>query len=291
VPELPEVEVTRRSLGPLLVDRTIAEVRTTRPSYFFLTAPATLRRRLSGRRVVALERHGKYLLLDLDDGSRLLLHLGMTGQLFSSKAASPRLLSAERRSSLDAEGQRAFTPDEHTHLVLRFSDRGPDVFFRDVRKFGKVRHLPRGRSDPRLDRLGPDALSVTPALLEAAARRRSAPIKSLLLDQSVLAGVGNIYADEALFLAGVRPTRSARRLTRVELEALARALRDVLMKGIASGGSSIDDFVRPDGSDGSFQDEHFVYGRDGAACRRCGTPISRRVIAQRSSHYCRRCQR
>ena len=130
MPELPEVEVTRRLIEPLLVGRRISSVRTTRDSYFFLTKPATLKRNLLGRRVVELSRRGKYLLAQLDDGKRLMLHLGMTGQLFSQYATSVRLLSASRRSSLSPEAQLCFEPDTHTHLQLRFEDRGPDVFFR-----------------------------------------------------------------------------------------------------------------------------------------------------------------
>jgi len=169
VPELPEVEVTRRSIAPLLVGRRIAKVFTTRPSYFFLTPPARLERELPGRTVVALERRGKYLLGELDDGRRLLLHLGMSGQLFAESASSVRLLSAARRASLSPEAQRAFAPDRHTHLRIEFDDGGPGLFFRDVRKFGKVRLLGAGESDARLDRLGVDALSAT----GAGARSRS----------------------------------------------------------------------------------------------------------------------
>src|SRR5690606_34325595 len=170
VPELPEVEVTRRRIAPLLVGRAIAAVATTRPSYFFLTPPARLRRALAGRRADALERRGKYLVARLDDGSRLVLHLGMTGQLFSSAAMSPRLLRASARAILAPEAQARFTPDEHTHLRLRFADGGPEVWMRDARKFGKVLWLAPGRSDARLDRLGPDALAADGAALFAASR-------------------------------------------------------------------------------------------------------------------------
>jgi formamidopyrimidine-DNA glycosylase len=290
VPELPEVEVTRRAIERLMVGRTLAKITTGAKSYFFITPPAKLRERLTGRRVEKLERHGKYLLALLDDGSRLLLHLGMTGQLFSSAAQSPRLLSAESRSTLTPAAQRRFTPDAHTHLVLSFADRGPDVLFRDVRKFGKVRWLPPGKSDARLDKLGGDALSITGEQLFEASRRRKAAVKSLLLDQGVLAGVGNIYADEALFIARVRPTRRARMLTRAECERLASAVVSVLEAGIEAGGSSIADFVRPDGSDGGFQSQHRVYGRAGEPCRRCRTPIKRVVIGQRASCFCPSCQ-
>jgi formamidopyrimidine-DNA glycosylase len=270
MPELPEVEITRRQLVPLLVGRRIASVGTTRPSYFFLTAPSVLRRRLPGRSVLGLERIGKYLLAALDSGERLLLHLGMTGEIVR-------------------EG--AIAADRHIHLRLRFEDGRPGVVFRDERKFGKVQLLAQGEDSLRLLRLGADALTVRAAHLYGATRGRRVTIKSLLLNQAVLAGVGNIYADEALFLARLRPARRASRVSRDECARLAAALRRVLRQGIAAGGSTISDFVSPDGRFGSYQDEHRVYGREGRPCPRCRMPIRRIVIGQRSSHFCATCQR
>jgi len=290
MPELPEVEVTRRVLSPLLVGRVIRDVAVSKPSYFFLSPPALLRRALPGKSVGELNRIGKYLLADLSDGSRLLLHLGMTGQLFSSEAVSPRLLSSTARSSLSPEAQPGFRADLHTHMHFRFEDGGPDIFFRDVRKFGKVRLLGPGKSDKRLDLLGPDALEVVASELEAAGKKRKTPVKTLLLDQSVLAGVGNIYADEALFLAGVRPLRPAQRVKRAEWERIAAAVKQVLLRSIETGGSSISDYLRPDGKDGGYQDERKVYGREDEACHTCAQPIRRVVIATRSSSYCPSCQ-
>jgi formamidopyrimidine-DNA glycosylase len=291
MPELPEVEVTRRRIAPVLVGRRVAAVRTSARSYFFLTPPARLRRVLPGRRVESLERCGKYLVAGLDDGARLVLHLGMTGQLFAEGARSPRLLSAARRAALAPEEQPSFRGDAHTHLRLAFHDGPPELWFRDVRKFGKVQLLAPGEPSPRLARLGTDALALSGGDLHRAARGRQVAVKTLLLDQSVVAGSGNIYADEALFLAGVRPTRQARRVTRVECDAIADALRQVMLRSIESGGSSIQDFVGPDGSDGAYQDEHRVYGRKGEPCPRCGTALRRVVLGQRSAHYCPSCQR
>jgi formamidopyrimidine-DNA glycosylase len=291
MPELPEVETTRRRIEPLLLGRPIERIETTGPSYLFVTSPRSLRRHLSGRRVEALRRHGKYLVARLDDGSRLVIHLGMTGQLFGDGASSARLLSATARAALTPEEQVRFRPDEHTHLRLYFRDEGPAVYLRDVRKFGKVLWLARGEDHPRLDRLGPDALDFTGDALFAAARHRRVPIKALLLDQAVLAGVGNIYADEALFGAGVRPGRRCDRVTRRECRAIVEALHRVLLRSIETGGSSISDYVAPDGRDGGFQDERRVYAREGAPCYSCGAAIRRRTIAQRSSHYCPRCQK
>ena len=291
MPELPEVEVTRRRIAPVLVGRRVVRVRTTKPSYFFLTPPAQLRRGLEGRAVAGLERRGKYLLASVEGGSQLLLHLGMTGQLFSSNVASVRLLSATTRASLAPEAQLRFEPDAHTHLRLEFDDGGPHVFFRDVRKFGKVQLLAPGEECERLAKLGPDALGLTGAALFAATRDRVVAIKSLLLDQAVTAGAGNIYADEALFLAGVRPTRRAHKLKRDESERIAEALKRVLLRSIETGGSSISDYVAPDGSDGAYQDERRVYAREGEACAQCGARIKRIVIGQRSAHYCPACQK
>jgi len=291
VPELPEVEVTRRRIAPLLLERRIRSLRTTRPSYFFVTPPARLRRGLVGRVAEALDRRGKYLVIELDDGARLVVHLGMTGQLFSSEARSVRLLSATARASLDPDEQTSFVPDGHTHLHFRFEDDGPDVFMRDVRKFGKVMLLAPGETHERLDRLGPDALLVTGEKLFRASRKRKVSIKALLLDQSIIAGVGNIYADESLFLAGVRPGRAAGRVSRQGCERIGEALRRVLLRSIESGGSTISDYVAPDGAEGTYQDERRVYAREGEDCSECGTPIRKKVVAQRGTHYCPSCQR
>jgi formamidopyrimidine-DNA glycosylase len=291
MPELPEVEVTRRRIAPLLVGRRIDSVRTTPDSYLFLTPPDRLRRRLRGRTVTALRRCGKYLVAELDDGARLVVHLGMTGQLFAAGATSVRFLSATARAALDPGDQVDFRPDAHTHLRIAFEDGGQPVYLRDTRKFGKVLLLARGECHPRLDRLGIDALEIRGAALFRATRGRTVAIKNLLLDQSAFAGIGNIYADEALFLAGVRPTRRAGRVTRRDCDAIAGAVRRGLRRSIETGGSSISDFVAPDGSDGEYQSERRVYARTGDSCGACGAAIKRIVLGQRGTHYCPRCQR
>jgi formamidopyrimidine-DNA glycosylase len=292
LPELPEVEVTRRKVRRRLVGRVVARVFTTSDSCFFATPRRRLERELVGRRFVDLTRRGKYLLATLDDGRRLLLHLGMTGQIFTSGAASVRLLAGTARAALRPEQQLGpFAPDIHTHLRITFRDGGPELLFRDTRKFGRVQLLAPGEASRRLERLGDDALGLSAGRLFESTRRRRVPIKALLLDQAVTAGVGNIYADEALFRAGIRPRRRARTLSRAEAARLAEAVRQVLRRAIRTGGSSISDYVQPDGSDGRFQDERRVYARTGEPCRACGAPIRRVVIAQRSSHYCPTCQR
>ena len=193
----------------------------------------------------------------------------MTGQLFTAGAASVRLLSAAARAALAPEEQPRFAPDAHTHLRLVLQRRGPA---RPVPRRAEVREgaapRRRGEESERLRRLGTDALALGGAALFEATRGRKVAIKSLLLDQSVVAGTGNIYADEALFLAGVRPRRPARRVTRAECEALAEAMRRVMLRSIETGGSSISDYVAPDGADGGYQDERRVYARSGEPCPR-----------------------
>jgi len=289
MPELPEVEVTRRMLAPRVVGRRIKEVLCGPPSYFFLTPPRRLVQSLRGETITSLERQGKYLLMGLAAGQRLLLHLGMTGQLFIAGTRSPRLVRRVDRYAHSPSA--AAQSDPHTHLALEFEDGEPGLRFRDVRKFGKVRLLAAGETDARLDKLGRDALTADGELLYTETRRRKVPIKTLLLDQGVLAGVGNIYADEALFLAGIRPTRSARRVTREQCQLLATQVKWVLERSIEIGGSSISDFIAPDGQDGQFQNERRVYARTGEACLTCATPIRRVLLGQRSSHFCPLCQK
>jgi formamidopyrimidine-DNA glycosylase len=292
MPELPEVEVTRRKIAPHLVGRRIAEVLTTKPSYFFVTKPAALAKALAGKRVQALTRHGKYLLAVLDDEQRLLLHLGMTGQLFTAGVTSPRLLSSTKGGSLTPEQQAlGFRPDKHTHLEIRFSDTGPTLYFRDTRKFGKVELLAKAADSKRLGKLGVDALAATGADLYRAAKKRRIAIKTVLLDQGVLAGVGNIYADEALFLAKVKPTKPANKLSAAQCAAIVAAAQKVMLRSIETGGSSISDYVQPDGEDGGYQNERRVYARKGEPCLQCGTAIKRTVLATRSTFYCPSCQK
>lgn len=290
MPELPEVEITRRKIASSLLGRAIAAVHTTAESYFFLTPPAELKRRLKGRTVTALTRHGKYLVAALDDGSRLLLHLGMTGQLFVQGSSSPRLLSSTARASLKPAEQAAFKPDHHTHLRIAFADVGPEVWFRDVRKFGKVKWLAKGESDERLDKLGPDALEVTGETLWQAGRKKSVASKNLLMDQAVIAGVGNIYADEALFRARIHPLRPADSLTPAEAERLYHAVQGALRTGIDYEGASVNWYRKPDGTTGESQRHFFVYGRAGEPCFVCGGPIHKLRVAQRGTHYCPVCQ-
>lgn len=281
MPELPEVECCRRALLPIVRGRAIEDVKASASKHVFLTPPHEMARGLRGCRITGIDRKGKYLLFRLSKPSRtaqkpphgatLLVHLGMTGQLFS----------------------RAYAPDKHVHMTMRLAGAKHLLYFRDARQFGKILLLaPKEEaSNARLEKLGVDGLEVRGEHLWRETRGRAAAIKALLLDQSSVAGVGNIYADEALFAAGVRPSRKAGRVTRDECERLAAAIRTVLTRAVELGGSSISDYIHPDGSPGYFQIEHRVYGRTGRPCVTCGAPIKRVVIGQRSAHWCATCQK
>ncbi|MDW8129284.1 MAG: bifunctional DNA-formamidopyrimidine glycosylase/DNA-(apurinic or apyrimidinic site) lyase [Bryobacterales bacterium] len=262
MPELPEVETIARMLAPRLAGRRVRSVRLLAPEI----VEGDVRRlgeRLRGRIVEGIRRRGKYLLVQLD-GAVLTLHLGMTGRLRWDGRAGP-----------------------HTRAIIVF-DRGR-LLFDDPRKFGSIA-AGEGPSR-RVLKLGPEALSISARELAARIRGRRAPIKTLLMDQRILAGVGNIYSDEALFRARIHPRTPAGRLSFERVKRLHRALRRVLREAIAAGGSSVSDYVNADDEPGWFQFEHRVYRRTGQPCLRCGAPIRRIVMAQRSTHFCPRCQR
>lgn len=275
MPELPEVETTRRHLEPALVGRVIEKAvvthaRTARRN----ASPEELVERLQGRRVLSLRRHGKFLVGELDDGWTLIAHLGMSG-----------------RFSLGSPGD-AVPP--HTHVVLGLDD-GTEVRFTDPRTFGFVAVFDEDEmaSSP-LARLGPDAWSdgLDAERLAAALANRKAPIKALLLDQGPVAGLGNIYADEILFQAGIHPMTPGGDITGPRLEALLEATRGVLAAAIEAGGTTLDDlaYLLPDGRAGENLPSLRVYGRTGEPCFACGTPIERIVIRARSTHFCPQCQ-
>lgn len=268
MPELPEVEVTRLRIADRLVGARIAAVWLGQPLRWPLgVAPQAL----FGRQVQAVRRRGKYLLVDLDEGL-LLLHLGMSGSLTMGEALPP--------------------PGRHDHVDLH-TDRGT-LRLHDPRRFGAVVYA-RGEDDAVAQRLlgglGVEPLqpAFDPIRFHAALRGRRAPIKTVLLAGDIVVGVGNIYASEALFLAGIRPTTPAMRLSRPRAARLHAAIRQVLQRALAVGGSTLRDF-RVDGQGGYFQLEMWVYDRAGLPCRVCGMPIRMIRQGQRSSYYCPRCQ-
>jgi formamidopyrimidine-DNA glycosylase len=274
VPELPEVETVRLSLAPHLVGHRVVRIEAHRIRLREGIEPASWRRRFEGARITALERRGKFLLAHAERAVAL-FHLGMSGRLVLRRPEEPH--------------------EPHTHLVL-LMDHGLEVRFVDPRRFGVAVVLRPGEVDAHtgLLRLGADPLSdvMHSVLLRAAARSR-APIRSVLLDQTVLAGLGNIYANEALAHAGISPLRRARSISAARIALLASAVRAVLQEALEAGGTTLRDggFVNASGDGGYFAVRLLVYGRDGEPCVACGTPIRRRVLTGRSVFYCPKCQR
>lgn len=263
MPELPEVETVVRTVAPKLVG---GEIRDTRFfSTLVLRADASeTAKRLRGRRIETVRRRGKFIILELSGGMHLAIHLGMTGKLLWNG-----------------------TPGVHTRAVLEL-DRGT-LLYDDIRQFGRIEVCEQ--VPERVARVGPDALLVSEEEFTHLLRRKRGRIKPLLLNQTVLGGLGNIYVDEALFRARVHPLTPVTRLGRERARRLYGAIQEVLRTAIDCGGSSISDYVDAEGRAGSFQHHHQVYAREGEPCLRCGTPIRRMVVAQRGTHYCPRCQR
>lgn len=272
MPELPEVETVRRRLEPVLTGRRfdhveIADARLVRPY-----EPSAVAAELEGERVASVERRGKYLIVRFESDRVLLVHLRMTGSLRHST------------NGLD--------DDPHRRALVRLDD-GSDLAYRDVRRFGTWLVVEPGELDayfaPRLGEEPLDAL-FTAARLGRLLENRRAPVKAALLDQRTLAGMGNIYVDEALWRAKIHPLRPAESLDRKELARLHRAVRASLEQGLARQGSTLRDYRLPDGESGSMQHEFKVYGRDGEPCDRCGTPIAKIRVAGRGTWFCPTCQ-
>lgn len=276
MPELPEVEATRRHLAPAVTGRRIVAAEVRRPRMVRrMDRPEDFATRIGGRRVERLGRHGKFLLAVLDGEVTWVTHLGMSGRVGLASAGDPE--------------------EPHTNVVVRFDD-GLEFRLVDPRTFGFVAaYLPDEMASGSLAALGPDALDALPRAPDLARRLegRSVPIKPLLLDQGFLAGLGNIYADEVLHRAGVSPFRPAGSLDRVEVGRLRGAIRPVLEAGLRHGGTSLGDlaYLLPDGRAGGYLSRLRAYGREDLPCRACGTPIRRAVLRQRSTFWCPGCQR
>jgi formamidopyrimidine-DNA glycosylase len=275
MPELPEVETTRRFVAPVLEGRRLVEavVRRDRMARRNIR-PADVPERLAGRTVTSVGRRGKFIVAPVEGDITMIIHLGMSGRLQIAERGEPEA--------------------EHTNVVLRI-DTGREVRMVDPRTFGFIAALtPAELSASSLARLGPDALDDLPSGSEMAGRLagRSAPIKALLLDQRLVSGLGNIYADEVLFRAGVHPRRKGGSLTIDEVTSIRDAIGPVLAEGIAHGGTSLEDlaYLLPDGRAGEYVARLDAYGRSGEPCNACGSPIERVTVAQRSSHFCPRCQ-
>lgn len=274
MPELPEVETVRRGLAIQLPGDKIVGVEVLRPDSIAHPSAREFSRLLPGHKFEELSRRGKYLLLYLDKGAGLACHLRMSG----------RLLLVERKRSADR------------HLRVRIKlESGRELHFEDMRVFGRLWYVPPSKTFEEvvsgLRELGVEPLeNLSASHLQEAFKNRNQAIKSSLLDQTVIAGIGNIYADESLFEAGINPLRSARDLALDELQALTEKIRIVLGRAIEAGGSSIKDYTDSAGVNGSYQDESLVYGRVGQPCRRCATAIERVRLIGRSTHFCRQCQ-
>lgn len=270
MPELPEVEITRRGLLPDLSGRRIDTV-VVRHAQLRYPLPAALNRLLAGQMLGGIDRRGKYLLFRFDRGT-LIVHLGMSGSLRLVSATDP--------------------PGRHDHLDLIFGT--TTLRLRDPRRFGAVLWMRRGDNEhPLIASLGIEPLSAafTGGWLHGATRQRATAIKLFLMDSHAVVGVGNIYASESLFRAGVDPRTPAGKLSRQRCDRIAHAVKATLEAALAAGGSTLRDFMHSDGSAGWFQQQHYVYGREGEPCRTCGTKVHVLRMGQRSTFYCPRCQR
>ena len=272
MPELPEVETIRRQLAPHVEGRTIVQARILDPRWTRPDPPAAVEAELRGAVVERVSRAGKYLIWSLSRDRFLIQHLRMTGTLLYDPAVAPA----------------------HTHVILEFDD-GHRLVYVDPRRFG-TGHLVFGaaaRDEYLSDRIGIEPLTpeFTAAHLRELARGRIAPVKAFVLDQRRIAGVGNIYADEALFRARIHPLRATGRLTRADWERVREGIEEALSAGIEAKGASIDDFRHVDGARGSFQDQFLVHRRAGEPCPRCGQEIRKIVVGGRGTYVCERCQR
>ena len=270
MPELPEVETTRRGIAPYLVGHRIESLKIRQPRLRW-PIPSPLRRKLPGQRIDAVERRAKYLLVHTEPGSAV-LHLGMSGSLRILPGGTPA--------------------GAHDHVDWQL-DSGRILRFTDPRRFGCQLWQPAGTVHPLLAALGPEPLSAAfdGLHLWKMSRGRSAPVKTFLMDQKTVVGVGNIYAAEALFAAGIRPGRAAGSIPQVRYERLATEVKRILAHAIRRGGTTLRDFLRPDGEPGYFEQELFVYGRKGEPCKVCGHAIRAVRLGQRSTFYCPHCQR
>jgi len=283
MPELPEVETVRRGLAPVLEGRTIRNAAIRRPDLRW-PLPDRMAQRLTGARVERLRRRSKYILADLSTGETLLIHLGMSGRMLVSG-----VLQGDFHHALP-------TPEKHDHVVID-TDAPARIVFNDARRFGMMDLVATDRADrhPLLAGLGPEPLGndFDGPYLAGRLAGRAAPVKALLLDQRLVAGLGNIYVCEVLFRSGIHPARPGGSLSGSEAQGLVPIIRDVLAEAIEAGGSSLRDHRQTSGELGYFQHTFRVYGREGAACLTpgCGGTVARIVQSGRSSFYCPHCQR
>lgn len=284
MPELPEVETVRRGLTPVMEGAVIARAEVRRPDLRW-PFPERMAERLTGARVLRLGRRSKYLLAALDTGETLIVHLGMSGRMLIAGAPTPGVFHHTEAA-----------PQKHDHVVLHM-EHGGTITFNDARRFGAMDLCDSTAVEQHwlIEKLGPEPLGngFDEAHLIAAFRGRNTPVKSALLDQRIVAGLGNIYVCESLFRAGIHPARKAGRISAARVGNLVPIIRDVLAEAIDAGGSSLKDYRQADGALGYFQHGFQVYDRKGASCRRdgCDGVIQRIVQSGRSSFFCQNCQR
>lgn len=287
MPELPEIEHLKRSLEPVLIGATVLRVFAYRSDVIrhagFAKAGNHSSNLLLGSEIQQLDRHGKQLAIVGNRKTALCIHLGMSGQCW--------LEPSSLKSRLNNESQRK----NHIHCRWRISSSNGiyDLIFRDPRRFGGIWSFPSINDliDLRWSQLGHDALTISTQNLRDAVRTTMRPIKSALLDQRIIAGVGNIYADESLFMSRIHPMTPGSLLSTDDVSTLARSVRQVLRQAVAAGGSTLRDYRDGNGSPGAYQQHHQVYGRGGQSCRRCQTPLLAIQVTQRTTVYCPRCQR
>jgi len=265
MPELPEVQTVVTTLSPRITGRRIERVVHLRADMLTPTG-FEFGKAVRGRTIAKLSRRGKRIVFHLDDGNHFFIHLGMTGRLMAE--------------AKDAEIQ------PHTHLILDLGA-GKELRFRDPRRFGAIRWLGSDRGD---EKMGPEPLTMRVAEFARRLKRTKRPIKSALMDQTVVAGLGNIYVDESLFAAGIHPLARADRLTPAQVAKLTHSIKRVLRRAIRHRGSTLRDYVDADGAKGAFQRLHSVYDRANQPCRSCKSPIKRIVLGGRSTHFCPNCQ-
>lgn len=294
MPELPEVETVRLGLAPTMVGATISRVEVNRPNLRF-PFPERFAERLSGQTIVALSRRAKYLLADLSSGEALAMHLGMTGRFTIHAPAGKAPFTPGEFYYKGVETGDVAAPSPHDHVLFHFSS-GASIVYNDARRFGFMELIDRSTLDahPLFRNIGVEPLgnALSGELLLALFAGKSAPLKATLLDQRLIAGLGNIYVSEALHRAGLSPFRKAGTINAVQAAQLAGVIRDVLLEAVAAGGSTLSDFRHADGALGYFQHAFRVYDRAGAPCPTpgCGGTIIRSVQAGRSTFWCETCQ-
>jgi formamidopyrimidine-DNA glycosylase len=272
MPELPEVETIVKGLRKTVAGKKIRSIQVIFPG-IVRQDTKKFKKNVDKCEIRRVRRRGKYILIDLSNRNTILVHLGMTGNFLLVKSSNPL--------------------NKHDHLVIRFNKNWKELRYNDQRKFGKIKSFPTSKEEKvsELNKLGPESLNISSSDFIDLFQKRKGRIKSALLNQQIIAGLGNIYADESLFEARIHPSQKIDQLTFPQLRKLHQAIRIILRKAIKAGGSSIENYYNVKGEIGAFQLQHKVYGREGLFCKKCGTKIKRIKISQRSSYFCPKCQK